>query len=211
MTSREDVLSQPAKPSLRGPLVIQWRNRLTYLVMSLVVGWHSFAIVVAPAPENSPMVRSLYLLLQPYLSIFRLGSQWGFFAPDVGKHALFRYVVEDAAGKQHTFEPTEESTWSIPRYVMWREFKYFFDTVMEAPEAHAQATAALLCRKHASLDPLSVSLLRVQELDFWPEHHLQGHRTLDPDFVTVNTFARVKCRDGSPPPRRSPIRPVRPR
>ena len=172
---------------------IQWRERLTYLAMSLVVGWHSFAIIVAPAPNDSAMLQSFRFLVQPYLSLFRLDNHWNFFAPSVGRHAIFRYIMEDAAGKQYVFAPVEEATSSVPSYVMWREFKYLFDEVMLAPEARSEVTAAILCRKHASLNPASISLLQMQELDFWPEDYLQGHRTLDPAFVTVHTLANLKC------------------
>jgi hypothetical protein len=183
-----------------------WRDRLTYLAMSLVVGWHSLAMVVAPAPDSSAMMQSLRLLVQPYLSLFRLDTPWNFFAP-VGKHFQFRYVVEDAAGNEHTFVPTEESSESLPGYVWWREFKYLYEGVMETPETRGDAVAALLCRKHASLAPLSITLLQLQEQDFWPEDQLLGKRPLDPEFVTVNTLTRVQCRSDSAPPRR--IRPLR--
>jgi len=192
-----------------GPVMIsiQWRERLTYLMMSLVVGWHGFAIVVAPAPDSSATVQSFRLLLQPYLSLFRLDNAWNFFAPSVGRHSQFRYVIEDTAGKEHTFVPSQELNWSIPRYVWWREFKYLYDGIMEAPEIRGDAIAALLCRKHASLDPVSIPLLQIQEQDFRPEDHLRGKHPLDPEFVTVNTLRRVNCRDGSAPPHRSPHSP----
>jgi hypothetical protein len=181
---------------------IQWRARLTYLAISLVVGWHSFAIIVAPTPGGSTMVQTFRYLVQPYLSLFRLDNQWNFFVP-VGKHMQFRYVVQDAAGKRHVFIPVEEASESFPRYVMWREFKYLYEGVMEAPEVRGNAITALLCRKHASLNPVSISLLQVQELEFSPEDYRQGHRPLDPEFVTVNTLANIKCGDVSPSPRRS--------
>src|SRR5436190_12422071 len=179
--------------------------------MSLVVGWHTLAIVVPPAPDSSAMVQSLRLLLQPYLSFFRLDNKWGFFAPSVGKHGRFHYIVEDAAGRRHTFAPSEDSSGSIFRYVMWRELKYFFDEVMEVPEDRGEATVALLCRIHASLHPVSIALLKMQELDYLPEHYLEGHRTLDPSFVSEIALAKGRCDGSPPPPRRPPIRPVRPR
>ncbi len=185
---------------------IQWRDRLTYLAMSLVVGWHSLAMVVAPAPDSSAMVQSVRPLLQPYLSLFRLDTPWNFFAP-VGKHFQFRYVIEDAAGNEQTFVPTEESSWFVPSYVWWREFKYLYEGIMETPETRGDAVAALLCRKHAALQPFAVTLLQIQEQDFWPEDHLRGKRPLDPEFVTVNTLKRVQCQGDSAPPRR--IRPLR--
>jgi hypothetical protein len=170
----------------------RWRGRLAYLAMSLIVGWHSVAIIVAPTPANSTIVQTLRFLVQPYLSLFRLDNQWNFFAP-VGKHMQFRYVVEDAAGKRHVFIPVEEASDSIPRNVMWRELKYFYEGVTEAPEVRGNAIVSLLCRKHASLNPVSISLLQVQEMEFSVDDFLQGHRPLDPEFVTVNTLANIKC------------------
>ena len=114
----------------------KWRDRLTFMAMSLVVGWHTLAMMIAPAPENSVLVRSLRRLFDPYLSLLRLDNPWNFFAP-IGKNAQFRYVIEDAAGNEHTFVPTEELTGSISRYVWWREFKYLDDEIMEFPKSLA--------------------------------------------------------------------------
>ena len=85
-----------------------WRDRLTYLAMSLVVAWHSFAMVVGPAPGNSTLVQSLRPLVQPYISLFRLDTSWNFFAP-VGKHTQFRYVIED----MEVHEGCDTSVWSV--------------------------------------------------------------------------------------------------
>ena len=136
-----------------------WRQRLTYLAMSLVVGWHSLAMIVSPAPNGSAIVYSLRLLFHPYLALFRLETPWNFFAP-VGKHAEFRYVVEDAAGNQYTFVPSEEASRSLAGYVWWREFKYLNDGIMASPDFRGDAAGARLCQRHASLKPVSVTLLR---------------------------------------------------
>jgi hypothetical protein len=189
---------------------MQWRDRLAYLTMSLVVGWHCVAIVVAPAPDASAIVQSLRPVVQPYLSLFRLDTTWNFFAPSVGKHFQFRYIIDDDDGNGHAFVPTEEWDGSLPSYVLWREFKYLYEGIMESPETRAEGVAALLCRKHTALKPVSVTLLQIQERDFWPEDQLRGMRPLDPEFIAVKTLARVACRSGSAPLRRSPIRPVRP-
>jgi len=174
-------------------IAAQWRERLTYLAMSLVVGWHSFAIIVAPMPDGSAMVQWFRFLIQPYVSLFRLDNHWNFFAPSVGKHRQFRYIVEDAAGERHTFVPAQDMDWSLPRYVMWREFKYLHDGVMENPEAYGERVTRLLCQKHASLKPASVSMLQVLELDFWPDDYLQGYRPLDPAFVTMTALTNASC------------------
>ena len=174
----------------------KWRHRLAYLAMSLVVGWHALAVMLAPAPDNSEALQSLRFVLQPYLSMLRLDNNWSFFAPSVGKHAQFRYVVEDAAGTEHTFVPTEERSWSLAGYVLWREFKYLYEGIMEDPDGRGDAMGAFLCRKHASLRPLSVTLVEVREKDFWREDFLRGKRPLDSEFVIVNPLRRVECHIG---------------
>jgi hypothetical protein len=170
-----------------------WRRRLTYLAMSLLVAWHTLAVVLAPAPENSETVQVFRAVLQPYLSLLRLDNSWSFFAPSVGKHSQFRYIVEDAAGTEHTFVPTEEPSSSLPSYVLWREFKYLYEGIMEDAENHGDAIGAFLCRRHASLKPLSVTLVEIQEQDFWREDYLRGKRPLDPEFVVVNPLRRIEC------------------
>lgn len=184
-----------------------WRQRLTYLAMSLVVGWHSLAMMVSPAPNGSAIVYSLRLLFHPYLALFRLETPWNFFAP-VGKHAEFRYVVEDAAGNQYTFVPSEEASRSLAGYVWWREFKYLNDGIMASPDFRGDAAGARLCQRHASLKPVSVTLLEVAEQNYGPEDELRGKHPLDPEFVAVVPLKRVECPGSSASPR-SPIRPVR--
>jgi hypothetical protein len=180
----------------------KWRQRLTYLAMSLVVAWHSLAMVVSPAPNDSTLVQSLRFVFHPYLAFFRLETPWGFFAP-VGKHAQFRYVIEDAAGNAHTFMPTEEPSPSLAHYVWWREFKYLYDGVMANPEFRGDPAAALLCQRHASLKPLAVTLLEVTEQDYRPQDELLGKRPLDPEFVVIIPLRRVACPDSSTLPARS--------
>ena len=91
----------------------RWRHRLTYLVMSAFVAWHTLAMVIAPAPDSSVSVRTLRAALQPYLTLFRLDNPWNFFAPTIGGSQL-RYSVEDAAGARHAFKPTEQLNWFHP-------------------------------------------------------------------------------------------------
>jgi hypothetical protein len=203
----EAALSQPAAAPF------QWaalRKRLSVVVMSLVVGWHSLAMLVAPAPGDSVTAQSLRYVLQPYLSLLRLDNGWAFFVP-VGKHAQFRYEVRDGAGNDHTFTPSEEPADSLPKYVWWREFKYLYDGIMDSPQVMGGVAGAILCETHAELDPLFVTLLQVQEENFWPEDQLAGKHPLDQEFVTVNSIVRVPCRSSPMLPSRPPIRPQRKR
>src|SRR5580693_8287103 len=60
----------------------QWRQRLSYTAMSVIVGWHALAMVVAAGPESSDTAKSLRSLLTPYLSLFNLDHKWNFFCAD---------------------------------------------------------------------------------------------------------------------------------
>ncbi len=167
----------------------QWRRRLTYLAMSVFVGWHTLAMAIAPAPENS-MTEQLRVLLQPYLTLFSLDTKWDFFAPDTGKKNQFRYVIRDGAGKEQTFVPADELNRFSPTF-SW--FRLWYVTIMDSPEVHGDSIAAFFCRKHAALRPASITLLEIQEGEFWPADHLNGKHPLDSEFVTVNTLKSVKC------------------
>src|ERR1700686_2676417 len=158
----------------------QWRERAIYLVMSLFVTWHTIAMLVGPAPD-SEISRSLGPLFEPYLTLFRLESSWAFFAPSIGKHSQFRYVVTDADGKEHGFVPINELSQLLPTY---RWFNDIYLTVfLENPDLFGDAPIALLCRQHDSLHPVSVTISEVQEEhDFWPEDQLSGKHPLDPVF-----------------------------
>lgn len=167
----------------------QWRERLAYLAMSVFVGWHTLAIVIAPAPD-SRMIERLRLLLQPYLTLFSLDTKWDFFTPDVSRKNQFRYVIRDSAGKEQTFVPADELNRLSPSF-NW--FRLWYVTVMGSPDVHGDSVAAFFCRKHTALRPASITLLEIQEGYFWPDDHLNGKHPLDSEFVTVNTLKRVTC------------------
>jgi hypothetical protein len=169
------------------------KRALGYAGMSVIVGWHTLAMLVAPMPEGSAAVQAARSVMQPYLSLFRLDNKWNFFAPAVGRHAQFRYVVKDRAGKDHLFIPMEEARRSAWSYFAWREFKYFFEGVMEAPDQRGYLAAALLCQQHAGLDPVSISLEQVRELGFSKDDYLAGHRPLEKEFVSVDVLAKIPC------------------
>jgi hypothetical protein len=168
----------------------QWRERLAYVAMSAFLAWHTLAIVVAPAPDNSVAVQSLRAVLQPYLSLFRLDNKWDSYAPEVGKGHQFRYVIEDGTGTNHVFVPTDELNWYHPNH-WW--FRAWYDAIVASPETYGDSAAAWFCQKHASLSPISITLLELEELDFSPANHLSGKNPLEPPFVTVNPLQRIQC------------------
>jgi hypothetical protein len=89
-------------------------SKLNYVAMSLFLGWHTLAIVIAPAPGRSATAQSMRVLLQPYLTLFDLDNKWDFYAPNVDRGRQLRYVIEDAAGTSHSFVPTKDLNWFHP-------------------------------------------------------------------------------------------------
>jgi hypothetical protein len=166
-----------------------WRQRLTYLVMSAFVAWHTLAMVIAPAPDSSVSARTLRVALQPYLTLFRLDNPWNFFAPIIGGSQL-RYSVEDAAGARHTFTPTEQLNWFHPDYIWFRDWNY---AIIENPELYADRAGALLCRKHASLGPVSITFVAYEQGNFTPADQLSGKHPMNSEFIAVKTVKTVKC------------------
>jgi hypothetical protein len=169
----------------------RWRERLTHAAMSVFVAWHTLAMVVAPAPDTSVMVQSIRPLQQPYLTLLYLDHDWSFYAPDIHQAELFRYVITDGTGRRHMFVPTDELNWFRPAY-WW--FWQWYVAIMSSPEAYGDFAAAWLCRKHASLQPASITLLGVDEQVLSRADYLSGKQPDDPDFVTVNTLTTAACR-----------------
>jgi hypothetical protein len=171
--------------------VMAWKQgrRLMYTAMSLLVVWHTLAMLLESAPDSA-IARSARRLLQPYLTLFRLSNHWGFFAPNVELGNQLRYVVEGAAGGRHTFVPTEKLSRFSPASIWFRDR---YRSVMGSIEIFGDSLAAQLCREHASLDPISITFLEVEQKDFSPTDWLAGKRPLDPEFVDVQTLKTVRC------------------
>lgn len=166
-----------------------WRQRLTYLVMSAFVAWHTLAMVIAPAPESSVSVRTLRAALQPYLTLLRLDNPWDFFAPTIGSGQL-RYTIEDAAGTPHAFTPAERLSWFHPDFI-W--FRAWYLAIIDNPDTYANRAGALLCHQHAALHPVSITFLYDEQASFTAADQLSGKHPMDPEFVTVKTLKTVEC------------------
>ena len=166
------------------------RERLTYTVLSVFVAWHTAAMLIAPAPDNSVIAIALRPVFQPYLSLFRLDNTWDFFAPSVENGAELRYVIEDAAGTRHTFAPTRELSWYHPSYFWYRSWYY---GIMDETDTYAEGATAFFCRKHAALHPVSITFAEYQQSDFAREDHLAGKHPTDPEFVTAKVLKTIPC------------------
>ncbi len=165
------------------------RQRLTHIAMSLFVTWQTLAIVVAPAP-GSYLSDALRTVMQPYLTLLRLDSQWDFFAPNVGEGSRLRYIVEDKDGRQHTFNPAKQLSWFHPNYFWVRGWYY---AIMDDPEIYADAAIERFCKEHAALHPVAVTLLEMQEERFTREDFLAGKDRNDPHFFNARTIKHAQC------------------
>ncbi|HEV2958137.1 MAG TPA: hypothetical protein VGX95_18645 [Xanthobacteraceae bacterium] len=167
-----------------------WRHRLTYAAMSAFLAWHTVAMVIAPAPDVSRAAQAVRVPFQQYLSLFRLDNRWSFFSPHIGLESEFRYIIEDKVGTRHLFRPTEGLNWFHPIFIWsWA----LSEAVILYPETYTDSTAAYLCRKHAALHPVAVTILEAEVRYFTPEDQLAGKHPLDPEFVTEHTLKRVEC------------------
>ncbi len=176
----------------------RWRGRLIYTVMSVFVGWHTLAMLAGPVPradsERWPRINALFGVIRtpfiPYLTLFRLDGTWGFFAPNVKNGSWLRYVVEDATGQRHIFEPAMPLRRFDPLYL---RIEQQYRELIDDPETFGDSAAAMLCRQHASLNPVAIAFVEIKQKDFRPDDHKDGKRPLDAAFVTVNPLKRVQC------------------
>lgn len=166
------------------------RDRLVYMAMSAFVVWHTMAIMIAPASENSMLAQSLRRVFDPYLSLFRLNSRWDFYAPNVGRGHQLRYTVESADGDRRTFTPTDDWNWYHPGY-WW--FRAWYDAVITSPDLYADRAIASLCRRHGDLRPTAITLQLIQQGDFAPADHLAGRHPLDAEFVVESILKHGPC------------------
>ena len=169
----------------------QLRQRLGYVAMSAFVAWHTLAMVIAPAPDSevSGLAR---VVLQPYLTFFRLDNQWDFFAPTVGEGSRLRYDVEDRTGKRHVFLPADELRWYHPSF-LW--FRSWFYRVIDDPDNFGDHAAAFFCRRHAALQPLAITFYEIQEERYTREDYLAGKKRMDPGFFSIQMIRGMRCPD----------------
>lgn len=165
------------------------RQRLTYLIMSLFVTWQTLAIIVAPAPD-SYVSEALRKVLQPYLTLLRLDSQWDFFAPNVGEGSRLRYILEDKGGRRFSFNPAQQLSWFHPNYFWVRGWYY---AIMDNPELYADAAIARFCEQHAALHPVAITMLEMQEERFTRADLLAGENRNHPKFFTAKTIKHAQC------------------
>ena len=185
---RRSAISFPVAWQTFTMLVKRWRMPLTYTAMSLLVVWHTVAIVTAPSPEN--VSRWALPLFKPYMSLFDLDNRWDFFAPSFDRGAQLRYLVEDAAGQRHSFNPSDKLSRYHPAAIWFRDR---YQIILLSPNVYGVAHVPAFCREHAALNPVSITLLAVEGKAFTPADHLSGKHPLDSEFTTVTILKTVPC------------------
>jgi hypothetical protein len=168
---------------------VRWRARLVYTAMSAFIVLHTVTLLITPMPDNA-MKKAVLSFLHPYVAPFRLNNTWDFYAPGIGYGTQFRYTVEDSAGQHHTFTPAAEISWFNPRY--WWSSEWY-KSVVKWPDDYAVVAGTLLCKEHAALRPVAVTLTHVQQLAFATTDQLDGKHPMDPEFVEENTIGRIEC------------------
>jgi hypothetical protein len=167
----------------------RWRPRLIYLLMSAFVAWHATALVIAPVPASSELVDATRGIFQPYLTLLRMDNPWSFFAPTIAG-ADVRYIVEDASGAHAEFGSAEKASWFHPEHLWLKDWNY---SIIDNPERYADHAGEILCRKHASTHPVSITFVQRVHSGFNPEDWLNGKRPQDPEFTREKTVQTVQC------------------
>jgi len=165
------------------------RGRLALIAMSALLIWHTAAMIIGPSPPSA-IADASRVVLEPYMTLLRLDNVWGFFAPNVKLGSHFSYVVEDTQGKTTTFTPADTLNRFHPNYI-WVRDRY--TRIMEQPDVHGDTTGAELCLKHASLNPVRVSLLQRAQRPFGPHDQMDGQHPYSPGFVTEKTVRTINC------------------
>lgn len=163
------------------------------LAASLFVVWHAFALVVAPFPP-SYLSGSVHAAIFPYLSVLYLDTDWNFFAPTPAPGRFVRYVVQAGDGSSHAFRLTEDRR---PGPSAMRLRKVYDGIHPDRPE-HYASVGRFLCRRHAGLEPVTVTFSVHRQIPITPEAYVAGRRPLDADLVEVETLSPVSCADPSP-------------
>jgi hypothetical protein len=159
-----------------------------YLVVSLMLGFHVFAVFISPAamPPASPLLMDGYRLALPYNELLFLNHGYHFFAPDPGASTLISYAVArpgDAPIVGRFPNLSIHPRLLYHRYFMLAENLWAFDdeTQAEVQKAYARHFSALHDSSSITLNRIShepSSILRIQA----------GGKLDDPETFEVETI-----------------------
>ncbi|WP_010585209.1 hypothetical protein [Schlesneria paludicola] len=162
---------------------IPFRRDFLFLINAWLV-FHLFAILVCPASvePSSPLARSCFDFVAPYLHTIYLDHGFHFFAPDPGPSTLVTYKLEFADGTTKTGRIPDRST--FPRLLYHRYFmltEFLGNGPEESQPFVERALARNLCRDTGAL---RVSLTQiVHELPTQEQVRI-GRNLNDPTLFT---------------------------
>ena len=166
-----------------------WHGHAPYAAMSMLVAWHTLAMIFAPAQYTRAGVRTIRSVLHPYLTLFALDNYWTFFAPNINGGYQFRYMLEEADGTRFMSIPIKNVSTYSPHFWQIRQMQ---DAIVYDPDT-ADVAGRLLCREYPLLHPIAVTMMKIEKKDFDPEDYLRGSHPLDPEFVNAKIVRRVPC------------------
>lgn len=154
------------------PDMLKLLNKCGYLVVSLMLGFHVFAVFISPAamPPASPLLMDGYRLALPYNELLFLNHGYHFFAPDPGASTLISYAIPrpgDAPVVGRFPNLSIHPRLLYHRYFMLAENLWAFDdeTQTEIQKAYARHFSALHGSSSITLNRIShepSSILRIQ-------------------------------------------------
>lgn len=170
------------------PDMLKLLKKCGYPVVSLMLGFHVFAVFIAPAamPPASPLLMDGYRLALPYNELLFLNHGYHYFAPDPGASTLISYSVPRAGDAPVVGRFPNLSIHPrllYHRYFMLAENLWAFDdeTQAEIQKAYARHFSALHDASSVTLNRIShepSSILRIQA----------GGKLDDPETFEVETI-----------------------
>ena len=169
------------------------RQKILYLIASVFLIWHTFALLIGPAPQ-SYIRDNLLGIYEPYLSVFRLNNAWAFYAPEPDLGGVLNYKVLDNDGNEHQFDIYHDylDRWSASYF----RYNAFFNNIewnSAEYRRYRKSYIQYLCRKHSNLSPKSIALIRIAQIPLSPEDYINGARPLDPDFTESRPSEPTRC------------------
>ena len=137
--------------------------------------WHLGAMVVAPMPDCY-FKRLITPVYAPYLALFHIGSEWGFFAPDPGRGVEMSFLVTDVMGTEHHLAFSKNLTRSSGTYMRYISLH---DNLFAQKPPYIADAASHVCRQYASLTPKSVQFEFGLAAIVLPDDYLAGARPMD--------------------------------
>ena len=170
------------------PDMLKLLKKCGYLVVSLMLGFHVFAVFISPAamPPASPLLMDGYRLALPYNELLFLNHGYHYFAPDPGASTLISYAVPrpgDAPVVGRFPNLSIHPRLLYHRYFMLAENLWAFDDETRAAiqKAYARHFSALHNSASITLHRVShepSSILRIQA----------GGKLDDPETFAVETI-----------------------